>query len=139
MLLHKWVTDENLNFKIFVFFLYQLLSMLIVATELHVRNGWKFIPFVRHSIRSTKQAKQAAGCLHVWVGNNGWRIGYTLTAWKDKSSMLQYRNTDSHKVAMQQIGKLSKQYKTLVWEAEQVPSWNEAKERLDAIAFKLLK
>jgi len=113
--------------------------MLIVATELHVRNGWKFIPFVRHSIRSTKQAKQAAGCLHVWVGNYGWRIGYTLTAWKDKSSMLQYRNTDSHKVAMQQIGKLSRQYKTLVWEAELVPTWKEAKERLDTIAFKVLK
>ena len=132
-------TEENITFKIFVISLYQLLSMLIVATELHVRNGWKFIPFVRHSIRSTKQAKQAAGCLHVWVGNYGWRIGYTLTAWKDKSSMLQYRNTDSHKVAMQQIGKLSRQYKTLVWEAELVPTWKEAKERLDAIAFKLLK
>ena len=132
-------TEENITFKIFVISLYQLLSMLIVATELHVRNGWKFIPFVRHSIRSTKQAKQAAGCLHVWVGNYGWRIGYTLTAWKDKSSMLQYRNTDSHKVAMQQISKLSKQYKTLVWEAEQVPSWNEAKEKLDVIAFKVLK
>jgi len=132
-------TEENITFKIFVFFQYQLLSMLIVATELHVRNGWKFIPFVRHSIRSTKQAKQAAGCLHVWVGNYGWRIGYTLTAWKDKSSMLQYRNTDSHKVAMQQIGKLSRQYKTLVWEAELVPTWKEAKERLDTIAFKVLK
>ena len=113
--------------------------MLIVATELHVRSFWNFIPFVRHSIRSTKQAKAAAGCLHAWVGNNGWRIGYTLTAWRDKAAMLQYRNTGPHKVAMQQIGKLSKQYKTLVWEAEAVPDWKEAKARLDEIAFKLMQ
>ena len=113
--------------------------MIIVATELHVKSFWKFIPFVRNSIRSTKQAKDADGCLHVWVGNKGWRIGFTLTAWKDRAAMLQYRNTGPHKVAMQRISKLSKQYKTLVWEAEAVPDWKTAKEKLDAIAFKLLK
>jgi len=113
--------------------------MLVVATELHVRNLWKFIPFVRHSMRSAKQAKEAAGCLHVWVGNNGWRIGYTLTAWEDRNAMLQYRNTGQHKEAMQQIAKLSRQYKTLVWEAGHVPGWNEAKARLDEVGFKVLK
>lgn len=113
--------------------------MLIVATELHVRNFWKFIPFVKYSTRSTKQAKQAEGCLHVWVGNKGWRIGYTLTAWKDKASMQHYRNTGPHKEAMKQIANLSKQYKTLVWEAEQLPDWKDAKAKLDEIAFKQLK
>lgn len=113
--------------------------MIIVATELHVRDLWKFIPFVKHSIRSTKQARQAEGCLHVWVGNNGWRIGYTLTAWKDKSSLLQYRNTGAHKVAMQQISKLSRQYKTLVWETDSIPAWKEAKGRLAEVTFKVLK
>ena len=120
-------------------FPYKLSSMLIVATELHVKNLWKFIPFVRHSIRSNKQAKEAAGCLHVWVGNKGWRIGYTLTAWENKEAMLQYRNSGAHKIAMQQISKLSKQYKTLVWEAENIPTWKEAKSRLDELAFKRLK
>ncbi len=113
--------------------------MIIVATELHVKSFWKFFPFVRHSIRSMKQAKQAPGILHATASNGGWRIGYTLTAWKDKASMLQYRNTGPHKEAMQQIGNLSKQYKTLVWEAADIPTWKEAKGRLDAIAFKMLK
>lgn len=113
--------------------------MIIVATELHVKSFGKFIPFVRHSIRSTRQARQAEGCLHVWVGNKGWRIGYTLTAWKNKEAMLQYRNSGAHKIAMQQISKLSSRYKTLVWEAANIPTWKEAKSRLDEVAFKLLK
>jgi aromatic ring-cleaving dioxygenase len=69
----------------------------------------------------------------------GRRIGYTLTAWKDKASMQHYRNTGPHKEAMQQIANLSKQYKTLVWEAEQLPDWKDAKAKLDEIAFKQLK
>jgi len=113
--------------------------MLIVATELHVRNFWTFIPFVRYSMRSTKQAKEAAGCLHVWVGNKGWRIGYTLTAWEDRTAMLQFRNTGQHKEAMQRISKLSRRYKTLVWEAKDVPPWKEAKIRLDEVGFKVLR
>lgn len=113
--------------------------MIIVATELHVRDLFRFISFVRHSIRSANQAKKAEGCLHVWVGNKGWRIGYTLTAWKDKSSMQQYRNTGPHKEAMQQISKLSRQYKTLVWETDSIPSWKEAKERLEEVVFRVVK
>ena len=113
--------------------------MIIVATELHVKSFWKFFPFVRHSIRSMKQAKQAPGIIHATASNGGWRIGYTLTAWENKEAMLQYRNSGAHKIAMQQISKLSKQYKTLVWEADNIPTWKEAKSRLDELVFKLLK
>ena len=53
--------------------------------------------------------------------------------------MQHYRNTGPHKEATQQIANLSKQYKTLVWEAEQLPDWKDAKAKLDEIAFKQLK
>ncbi len=113
--------------------------MLIVATELHVRNFWRFFEFVSLSVRSTKQAKKTAGNIHTYVGNKGWKIGYTLTVWENKEAMHEFRNSGAHKKAMTKIRKLSTQYKTLVWEAGAVPSWKEAKARLDEMEYKVLK
>lgn len=80
---------------------------MIVATELHVKNCWRLFPFVRHASRSTRQARKAAGCLHVWVGNVGWRIVYTLIAWQDRVAMLQYRKSGAHKEAIKKTKQLA--------------------------------
>ena len=112
--------------------------MIIVATELHVRSFWYFFEFAKLSVRSMNQAKKSAGCIYASASNKGWRIGYTLTVWENKEAMLQFRNTGAHKEAMQKIRKLSNQYKTLVWEAETVSTWKEAKSRLAESDFKIL-
>ena len=112
--------------------------MFIVATELHIRNIRKFIPFIRHASRSAKQARQAEGCLHVWVGNGGWRIGYTLTAWQDEAMMKQFRNSGAHAEAMKRTKGLASRYKTAVWHADTVPDWKEAKQRLERVDFKVV-
>lgn len=112
--------------------------MLIVATELHIRDFWKFFPFVRHAARSMKQAKGSPGIIHAADSNGGWRIGFTLTAWENREAMLRFRNSGAHKEAMKQISRLSHRYKTLAWEAETVPGWEEAKRRLAETPFKIL-
>ena len=113
--------------------------MIIVATELHIRSFWHFFEFAIYSVRSTKQAKNSAGCIFAEVKNNGWRIGYTLTVWENKELMQQFRNTGAHKQAMSKIRKLSHQYKTLLWEADKPAGWEEAKTWLAETAFKVLK
>jgi heme-degrading monooxygenase HmoA len=113
--------------------------MIIVATELHVRNFWRLFPFIRMSAQAMKQAKQSTGCLHATATNGGWRIGYTLTAWDSREAMLQFRNSGPHKTAMQQTARLSKRYKTEVWEAAALPSFKEAKQRLQQISFKEIR
>lgn len=113
--------------------------MIIVATELHVKSFWKFFPFIRHSIRSMKQARAATGCLYSLVKGRSWRIGYTLTAWENREAMLQFRNSGAHKKAMQQVAKLSSRYKTRVWEAAAVPPWMEAKTLLEKADFTFLR
>lgn len=113
--------------------------MIIVATELHVRSFWHFFEFVKNSSHSMKQAKKSAGCIYAAASNKGWRIGFTLTTWEDKESMLQFRNSGAHKVAMSKIRKLSHLYKTLQWESDVTPDWQEAKNRLVETAFKVLK
>lgn len=113
--------------------------MIIVVTELHVKNCWKFLPFIRHSIRSLTQAKNAAGCLHAVASGKGWRIGYTITAWRDKESMLQFRNTGAHKLAMKDMHRLATRYKTLVYESDALPGWQQAKEKLARIEYRHLR
>ena len=53
--------------------------------------------------------------------------------------MLEFRNTGAHKIAMSKNRKLSHQYKTLQWESDKQPDWDEARSRLAETAFKLLK
>jgi quinol monooxygenase YgiN len=113
--------------------------MIIVATELHVRSFWHFFEFAMTSARSMKQAKKSTGCVYAAVSNKGWKIGYTLTVWKNKEQMLEFRNTGAHKEAMSKIRKLSHQYKTLQWESTEQPGWQEARTRLAETAFKVLK
>jgi hypothetical protein len=113
--------------------------MIIIATEIHLRSFWHFFQFAALAGTSTKQARRSAGCIHTAVGNKGWRIGYTITAWENLETMLQFRNTGAHKKAMQKTADVSYQYKTLRWEADQIPGWKEAKSRLDEIPFKVLK
>ncbi len=113
--------------------------MIIVATELHVRNFWHFFEFAFISARSMKQAKNSAGIVYASSSNKGWKIGYTLTVWESRDTMLSFRNTGIHKKAMSKIRKLSTQYKTLVWEDDTTPKWQEARSRLDETVFNVLK
>lgn len=113
--------------------------MLIVVTELHVRSFWRFFEFVGLSIRSMKQAKRSPGVIHVSTGNKGWRIGYTLTAWENKEAMHEFKISGAHKKAMTKMRKLSTKYKTLVYEADTIPTFKDAKLRLNEIEYKLMK
>jgi hypothetical protein len=113
--------------------------MIIVATELHVRSFLYFFEFAITSARSMKQAKKSPGCIYAAANNKGWRIGYTLTAWENKEAMLRFRNIGAHKTAMSKIRKLSHQYKTLHWESDASPNWEEARTRLAETTFKVLR
>lgn len=112
--------------------------MVIVATELHVRSFWRFFEFAVVSARSMHQAKKTAGNIYAAAKNKSWRIGYTLTVWENKDAMLEFRNTGAHKLAMSKIRKLSHQYKTLHWESDKQPDWQEAGTRLAEMGFIVL-
>ena len=115
-----------------------LASMIIVATELHVKKFSKFFRFTWLALRSMSQAKKSPGCLFANPRSKGWRIGFTLTAWDNRESMLHFRNTGPHKVAMQEIRNVSSRYKTIVWESDILPNWDEALLKLREVSYKEL-
>lgn len=116
-----------------------ILYMIIVATELHVRNFWHFFEFSFLAVLSQIQAKKTKGCIKAISSNKGWRIGYTITLWENKEAMMAFRNSGAHKKAMSKIRKLSPCYKTLRWESNIIPDWDMAKSKLATIDFIYLK
>jgi uncharacterized protein (UPF0335 family) len=54
---------------------------------------------------------------------------------ESKDVMMKFRNSGIHKKAMSKIRKLSHQYKTLRWETDTIPDWEEARQKLLAIDF----
>jgi len=113
--------------------------MIIVATELHVRNFWRLFEFSFLAVCSQTQAKKTKGCIKAISSNNGWRIGYTITLWENKEAMLEFRNSGAHKQAMLKVRKLSSKYKTLRWESDVIPDWEMAKSKLAEVEFIFLK
>lgn len=111
--------------------------MIISVTELRLRNIWQFPLFIRHSVASTVQAQQSPGVVSV-KSKIGWQAGYTITVWKDKESMMAFRNSGAHKEAMKDIKRVSNKYKTLHYESDDIPNWTQARQRLAEMDYRVL-
>lgn len=111
--------------------------MIISLTELRLRNFLQFPRFIRHSAASTSQAQQSPGVVAV-KGKVGWNVGYTITAWKDMESMMAFRHSGAHKEAMKDIKRVSHKYKTMHYQADEVPNWQQAREKLSELDYRVL-
>lgn len=109
--------------------------MLISITELHIKNLWRLPLFMKYASRSAKQSQTAKGNIKTVI-SLGWMRGYTITAWENIDAMMQFRNTGDHKEAMRMMRKVSSAYKSLHWEANEIPNWKEAKIKLGEIELK---
>jgi heme-degrading monooxygenase HmoA len=109
--------------------------MLISITELHIKNLWKFPLFMWHASRSAKQSQNAEGNIKTLL-NGGWLRGYTITAWEDIDSMMQFRNAGDHKEAMHNMRQVASAYRSMHWETDVIPTWKEAKIKLGEIELK---
>ncbi|MBL7940577.1 MAG: hypothetical protein JNL43_14545 [Flavobacteriales bacterium] len=80
--------------------------------------------FAWHAVRSFNQARRAPGILHVATKRiNG--VEYTVTAWRDRESMLAYVRSGAHMKAMQ-VFHLIAEGATLGLVTDRIPGWNEA-------------
>jgi hypothetical protein len=102
--------------------------MYISITGLKPKGFIGFIRFWRLAIPSFQQAQTAKGNLHCAVKRiKGQQC--TLTAWESREIMLEFMRSGAHLKAMKAFSKIATG-KTYGYEAEQVPSWDEAFEVL---------
>ena len=104
----------------------------ISITRLKVR-AIRFLPgFAIDAIRTNRQVKRASGFQRgSLLMDRDWTF-WTMTAWDDQQSMLNYIRTGNHKAAMPHLAEWCDEASVVHWEqAEQsLPSWTEADRRM---------
>jgi hypothetical protein len=106
--------------------------MLMSATRLHLRSWWYFVPLVRESNRSIRQAPHALGFRGGRLLLDGPRTFWTLTAWDSEASMLAFRNSGPHAAAMPKLLTWCDEAASVRWEQPEhvLPAWEEAHRRI---------
>lgn len=102
--------------------------MVITATKFTLKSWKLYGEFFIDTYNVTKQLRRTQGIVQVKIHPITLR---TLTVWKTREDMLRFRNSGAHLHAMkksQSFGAIA----SLTWEADTIPSWKAAMQKLDA-------
>lgn len=104
--------------------------MFISVTRLRIKRKRKLPIFFWHTIKSIIQSKKAEGLVHSSFEKEGWDTYWTLTVWENKDCMKAFHNKGNHLKAMKISRNIADELEYINWEADNIPTWNECKERL---------
>lgn len=104
--------------------------MIVTATEIKIKSLFGFFRFINH-VRKTQSQIANADKL-VFQKLKGFR---TLTGWESEEAMKVFRNNGHHLNAMRNIKSMGKA-KSITWETQSEPSWDEAIKKLKDIKFR---
>ena len=105
--------------------------MIASVTELNLKNFWSFIRFIPHAVRCKIQAGKTPGLISISFARDGILSQRTLTVWEDERSLIKYIGKGSHLKALQVFKKIAKDSYTVRYECKEIPSWEEAKNKLN--------
>jgi len=103
--------------------------MVVAATQIKVNGIIGFLRFMLLLRNTIKQLKTADGLMFA-----EFKKFQTLTAWVDYDTLKAFRNNGYHLKAMK-ITKTIGKVKSVIWETQYEPSWQEAKEKLKGIEY----
>ena len=101
--------------------------MIASATQIRIEGVRGFFNFVVHLSRVKKQLVGYPGLVSVRFNLKL----QTLTVWDDEQAMKAFRNSGAHLAAMKNTRKIGRA-KVVTWQTKELPSWQEAGERLAA-------
>ena len=104
----------------------------ISVTRLRGRR-FAYLPvFILFALRSSRQAKRAAGNLGVGLLREANRTFWTRTAWRDESSMRAFMLAMPHRRAMEKLAEWCDEAAVVHWTQEntELPEWREAHRRM---------
>lgn len=107
----------------------------VSVTRLRVRSV-RFLPgFLWYAMRSSRQAKRAAGVLAVELLAERERAFWTMTAWESRAAMLAFMTSGPHKRAMPKLLEWCDEASVAHWEQEDATlvGWDEASRRMRAM------
>ena len=104
--------------------------MIISATQIKITSILGYLRFFPMLSRTKQQLEAVDGL--IFLKAKGLR---TLSGWHSREAMIAFRNNGHHLEAMKKAKKMGFT-KSISWEADSEPDWDEAKERLRSIEFK---
>ncbi len=106
----------------------------VSVTRLQVR-AWRFLPaFLLLALRSSRQARRAAGNLETSLLTEARRAFWTVTVWTDETAMRSFMAAGAHATALRKLRHWCDEGAVVHWSQEraEAPSWREAHRRLQA-------
>jgi quinol monooxygenase YgiN len=104
----------------------------VSITRRRVRH-WRYVPrFLVQSIRAARQARGAAGNLHVSVLRDADRAFWTRTVWRDEEAMRSFMQSGVHRRIMARLPEWCDETAMVHWvqDTNEPPSWPDAYRRL---------
>jgi hypothetical protein len=106
--------------------------MFVSITRLRLRSVRYLLPFIVHAMRSSRQAKRAAGRVvaDTWRDKHG--AYWTRTVWTDEAAMRAFMMSGAHRKAMPRLLEWCDEAAVAHWEQESAtpPAWPDAHRRL---------
>lgn len=106
--------------------------MHVAVGRIRLRADTNRLRFFWYGSLAYLQAWRAAGNIYTSVHRDDPRTFWSMSVWKSSEDMLSYRNSGSHLRIMRISETLAAHIDFQHWEAEAVPSWHAAKQRLNA-------
>ncbi|VAW90465.1 hypothetical protein MNBD_GAMMA17-1035 [hydrothermal vent metagenome] len=104
--------------------------MIITATQIKITSIIGYLRFFPAAGRTRQQLTEVDGLLFFRL--KGLR---TLSGWQSREAMVEFRNNGHHLDGMKKSKKMGF-VKSITWEADAEPSWDEVKKRLLSVEFK---
>lgn len=104
--------------------------MIVTATQVKVASLLGLYRFICSAISINKQLSEHSDI--VFIKLKGFR---TLSGWSSLEAMKEFRNSGAHLEAMKDLKKIGFA-KSVTWESQTEPTWEEAKTRLKSVQFR---
>lgn len=99
--------------------------MKVTITSIELKGTFHFFLFANHVFKIVAQLKTAN--YKEFRRNGHWKKFYTMTLWGNETDMKTFALSGAHLEAMKRSKQIAKEIRTYTYDAEELPSWDEAK------------
>jgi hypothetical protein len=104
--------------------------MIAVITFIHLKSPFKFFSLSYNAMHIVLQLRKTNYLKYKSTGF--WTKHYTLSLWDNVQDMKNFARSGAHLEAMKKSAKIAKEIRTAVVHVEAVPTWQEAKAKVQA-------
>lgn len=104
--------------------------MKATITSIELKGPLKFFALSAKALGIVRQLK-TTNC-KAFKKKGIWTKHYTMTLWNSESELKAFAQSGAHLEAMKASKLLAKEIRTITYETDALPSWDEAKKRLES-------